>query len=124
MQSTDSTPSRTEGFQDNLLQGVRDAGDHKVAALNFYTLLTEKYADEGGPISRDEFQVEYGDEVCTVRWEGGPYRWTLDVLGGRTIGSTEFRSHTESEVFPEVLTEAECFVVEAENGYAINFYRA
>lgn len=114
----------TEGYRDDLIQGVRDARDHKVAALNFSTLLTVKYAEDFDIINEDEIHVKHEDGHSTVYWEGGPYRWTLDVLGGATIGSTEFQSHTNSDIFPEVLTECEGAYVEAKTGYALTFYPA
>jgi len=112
--------SQDTGFQPDLVEGVRCARDHRVAALNFYTMLVVYYT-QFDRISEEEFQVEHGEDMSIVRWEGGPYKWALDVMGGQVIGSTEFQSHNESDIFPDILQDCGAYV-EVKNDYTLAFH--
>jgi hypothetical protein len=122
-QTNDTEISRTDGYQDELIDGVRSARDHKVAAVNFRTMLVEKF-EMGDVVSSDEFEIEYNEDHTIVRWQGGPFEWAKDVMGGSTVGSTEFMRHRESDVFPEVFTENPHVEAFCKSGTAIEFLDA
>lgn len=122
--------TRTDGYSDELIKDVKNATGPGAAAAAFATLLIEKWTKDRkasyGPLfTEDEFTVHRHEDRTCVVWESGPFEWSLDVLGGETIGSREFHEYrSESDVFPDIFEANDNIWVEAENRYAVAFYEA
>jgi len=120
-QDTDNS-QRTEGYQDDLIEGVAEARDHRIAAVNTRTMIAERWVTEDDLINESELVLTYEDERTLLSWESGPYKWVWDILGGNTLGSTAYPSRRqEADLFPDLFRDNPNIEVECHNGFTLSF---
>lgn len=110
----------TDGYDAEDLRKLQEAESAHNAAEILASMLRDKFLLDDEP--REQIRVEHEDDRSSVVWPGGPFDWTLDLTGGKKIGSTEFADtmgRPRSNVFPEVL---ESFYVEPYNNCSLCIY--